>query len=78
MNSISTADASSYATAMEVWLPSTAPPSGDVETTINGRCELNWLIYNAPPEHEELVLNGVLEGYLKRVASPYSGIGWDS
>ena len=49
-----------------------------VETTINQRSELDWLIYNAPLEYAELVLSGELEGYLKRVSGPYSGIGWDS
>lgn len=49
-----------------------------IETTMNGRSELDWLIYNAPLEYAELVLCGDLEGYLKRVAGSYSGIGWDS
>lgn len=49
-----------------------------IETTMNGRSELDWLIYNAPLDYAELVLNGELEGYLKRVSGPYSGIGWDS
>ena len=31
------------------------------------RSELDWLIYNAPLEYAELVLNGDVEGYLKRV-----------
>ena len=31
------------------------------------RSELDWLIYNAPMEYADLVLNGDLEGYLKRV-----------
>ena len=49
-----------------------------IETTINGRSEMDWLIYNAPLEYAELVLSGELEVYLKRVSGPYSGIGWDS
>ena len=49
-----------------------------IETTMNERSELDWLIYNAPLDYAELVLNGDLEGYLKRVSGPYSGIGWDS
>ena len=49
-----------------------------IETTINGRSEMEWLIYNAPLDYAELVLSGELEGYLKRVSGPYSGIGWDS
>ena len=31
------------------------------------RLELDWLIYNAPLEYADLVLNGDVEGYLKRV-----------
>ena len=31
------------------------------------RSELDWLIYNAPLEYDDLVLNGDVEGYLKRV-----------
>lgn len=49
-----------------------------IETTMNGRSEIDWLIYNAPLEYAELVLTGELESYLKRVSGPYSGIGWDS
>ena len=48
-----------------------------IETTINGRSELDWHIYNAPLDYANLVLSGELEGYLKRVSEPYSGIGWD-
>ena len=31
------------------------------------RSELDWLIYNAPLEYADLVLNGDVERYLKRV-----------
>ena len=31
------------------------------------RSELDWLIYNAPLEYADLVLNGDVGGYLKRV-----------
>ena len=31
------------------------------------RSELEWLIYNDPPAYADLVLNGDVEGYLKRV-----------
>ena len=31
------------------------------------RSELEWLICNAPLEYADLVLNGDVEGYLKRV-----------
>ena len=52
--------------------------------TKGGRCvELRYsngsmIAIDAPLEYAELVLSGELEGYLKRVSSPYSGIGWDS
>ena len=49
-----------------------------VETTMNQRSEMDWLIYNAPLDYAELMLNGELEDYLKRVSGPYRGIGWDS
>ena len=35
--------------------------------TIRQRSELDYLVYNAPLEYAELVLNGDVEGYLKRV-----------
>ncbi len=31
------------------------------------RSELDWLIYNAPLEYADLILNGDVKGYLKRV-----------
>lgn len=33
-----------------------------METTMNGRAEMDWLIYNAPLEYADLVLSGELEG----------------
>ena len=62
-------------------------PSGRAvtcELNIDSRCvELRYsngsmIAIDAPLEYAELVLSGELEGYLKRVSSPYSGIGWDS
>lgn len=50
----------------------------EVAMSINARSELDWLVYNAPLDYAELVLCGGLEGYLKQVASPHSGIGWES
>ncbi len=41
-----------------------------IETTMNQRSEMDWLIYNAPLDYAELVLNGELEDYLKRVSGP--------
>ncbi len=49
-----------------------------IETTMNQRSEMDWLIFNAPLDYAQLVLSGGLEDYLKRVSGPYSGIGWDS
>ncbi len=48
-----------------------------IETTMNQRSEMDWLIFNAPLEYAEMVLNDELEDY-QRVSGPYSGIGWDS
>lgn len=31
------------------------------------RSELDWLIYNVPLDYADLILNGDVEGYLKRV-----------
>lgn len=49
-----------------------------IETNANGYAELDRLVYESPLEYAELVLNGELEAYLKRVSGPYSGIGWNS
>ena len=50
----------------------------EVAMSINARSELDWLIYNVPLDYAKLVLCGDLEGYLKQVASPHGGIGWES
>lgn len=50
----------------------------EIAMSINARSELDWLAYNAPLDYAELVLCGNLEGYLKRISGPHSGIGWDS
>ena len=47
----------------------------EVALSINARSELDWLVYNAPLDYAELVLSGNLEGYLKRISAPHSGIG---
>jgi hypothetical protein len=49
-----------------------------IETAMNGRSEMDYLIYNAPLDYAQLVLSDELEDYLKRVSGPYSGIGGDS
>lgn len=49
-----------------------------VATSINTCSELDWLVYNAPLDYAELVLCGDLEGYLRRVSGPYSGIEGNS
>lgn len=46
--------------------------------SINARSELDWLIYNAPLDYAELVLCGDLEGYLRQVSGPHSGIEGNS
>ena len=50
----------------------------EVAKNINARSELDWLVYNAPLDYAELVLCGDLDGYLKRVSSPHSGIKGNS
>jgi hypothetical protein len=50
----------------------------EVAMSINARSELDWLVYNAPLDYAELVLCGDLDGYLKRVSSPHSGIKGNS
>ncbi len=47
----------------------------EVAMSISARSELDWLVYNAPLDYAELVLSGNLEGYLKRISAPHSGIG---
>ncbi len=49
-----------------------------VAKDINVRSELDWLVYNAPLDYAELVLFGDLEGYLRRVSGPHSGIEGNS
>ena len=50
----------------------------EVAKNINARSELDWLVYNAPLDYAELVLCGNLEGYLRRVSGPHSGIEGNS
>ena len=40
----------------------------EVADNMYQRSELDWLIYNAPPEYADLILNGDPEKYLKAVA----------
>lgn len=42
------------------------------DTTIAMRAEMDWLIYNAPLEYAQMVLDGSLESYLRRVSGKYS------
>jgi len=46
--------------------------------TVSQRSELDWLVYNAPLYYAELVLCDDLEGYLRRVSGPHSGIEGNS
>lgn len=39
----------------------------EVSDNMYQRSELDWLIYNAPLEYADLILNGDLEKYLKAV-----------
>lgn len=50
----------------------------EVAKNINARSELDWLVYNAPLDYAELVLCGNLEGYLRQVSGPHSGIEGNS
>jgi hypothetical protein len=43
-----------------------------IEMIMNGRAEMDVAL-----DYAQLVLSRELEGYLKRVSDPYSGIGWD-
>lgn len=42
------------------------------ETTIAMRAEMDWLIYNDPLSYAEMVLDGSLESYLRRVSGTHS------
>ena len=39
----------------------------EVANSMYQRSELDWLLYNAPPEYADLILNGDPEKYLKTV-----------
>ena len=42
------------------------------DTTIAMRAEMDWLIYNDPLEYAQMVLDGSLESYLRRVSGKHS------
>lgn len=42
------------------------------DTTIAMKAEMDWLIYNAPLEYAQMVLDGSLESYLRRVSGKHS------
>ena len=42
------------------------------DTTLPMSTEMDWLIYNAPLEYAQMVLDGSLESYLRRVSGKYS------
>ena len=49
------------------------PGIGDsFDTTIAMRAEMDWLIYNDPLSYAEMVLDGSLESYLRRVSGKHS------
>lgn len=45
---------------------------GSFDTTIAMRAEMDWLIYNDPLSYAEMVLDGSLESYLRRVSGKHS------
>ena len=42
------------------------------DTTLSMCAELDWLIYNVPLEYAQMVLDGSLESYLRRVSGKHS------
>lgn len=42
------------------------------DTTIAMRAEMDWLIYNDPLSYADMVLDGSLESYLRRVSGKHS------
>ena len=44
----------------------------EVADNMYQRSEMDWLIYNAPLEYAQMVLDGSLESYLRRVSGKYS------
>ena len=43
-----------------------------IDTTIYSRAEMDWLIYNDPLSYAQMVFDGTLEDYLKRVSGKHS------
>lgn len=43
-----------------------------IETNLYSRAELDWLVYNDPLSYAQMVLDGTLEDYLKKVSGPHS------
>ena len=42
-----------------------------LDTTLPMRTEIDWLIYNAPLEYAQMVLDGTLEQYLREAAGTH-------
>jgi len=40
----------------------------EISTFSKAQTELDWLVYNSPKDYVQLLLNGELESYLKRVS----------
>lgn len=55
--------------AISIYTPSI---EDSFDTTIAMRAEMDWLIYNAPLEYAQMVLDGTLESYLRRVSGTHS------
>lgn len=43
-----------------------------IDTTIYSRAEMDWLIYHDPLSYAQMVFDGTLEDYLKRVSGKHS------
>lgn len=43
-----------------------------IDTTIYSRAEMDWLIYNDPFSYAQMIFDGTLEDYLKRVSGKHS------
>ena len=43
-----------------------------IDTTIYSRAEMDWLIYNDPLSYAQMIFDGTLEDYLKRVSGKHS------
>lgn len=54
--------------AISIYTPSV---DDSLDTTLPMRTEMDWLIYNAPLEYAQMVLDGTLEQYLREAAGTH-------